>query len=77
MGNNSYTVGQYVLLHTNDEWNGLYGIIEKITESTLTVFCINLPWWRYYLNLDDFDSLQKTLEIIPFEPLELLLQKTN
>jgi len=40
---------QYVRLHTNDEWHGLYGIINDITDECITVFCVKYPLYMYFV----------------------------
>jgi len=45
--------GQYVRLHTDNEWDGLYGIICEATDEYILVFCVTMPAYRYYIQRGD------------------------
>ena len=55
--------GQYVRLHTDDEWNGLYGIIYEATDEYILVFCVIMPAFLYYVQRGDE---ARVLEIVNF-----------
>jgi hypothetical protein len=54
--------GQYVRLHTNDDWNGLYGIIDYATDEIIAVFCVAMPFLNYYVRRDGSEA--QVLEFI-------------
>jgi len=54
--------GQYVRLHTDDDWNGLYGIISDTTDVAIAVFCVGMPSHRYYIWRDGNEA--RTLELL-------------
>lgn len=37
----------YVKLHTNNEWNDLFGIVDKVTNNIAFIFCIKFPYYTY------------------------------
>jgi hypothetical protein len=55
-------LGQYVRLRTDDEWNGLYGIICGITEDIIAVFCVAMPMYLYYARRCDEDSILEPVD---------------
>jgi len=48
-----YSIGTQVILHTNDTWNDLHGIVDDLLGDTIAVFCITMPLYRYYVNTND------------------------
>lgn len=58
---NLIEIGQIVKLKTNDEWNGLYGIIDKIENDFAHIFCVNKPCWIYYIDLQKTEDLKKIM----------------
>jgi len=53
MKNPDYSVGACVKLHTNDDWNNLYGIIDDCIRDTIAVCCISMPTSRYYVDINE------------------------
>jgi hypothetical protein len=54
--------GQYVRLHTDDEWDGLYGIICEAADGHVLVFCVAMPLYKYYVRLCGDEA--RVLEIV-------------
>ena len=48
-----YSIGTCVVLHTNDAWNNLTGIVDDLLGDVIVVFCITKPLYRYYVSCDD------------------------
>ena len=59
-----WEIGQYVKLHTDDEWNDLYGIILDICEEEkiIVVFCVTMPCYKYYVPMDAADNILELFE---------------
>lgn len=36
-----------VKLHTNNEWNELYGLVDKIFNNAAYIFCLQFPCYKY------------------------------
>jgi len=53
MGNTIYEKGTYVILHTNDAWNDLHGIVDDLLGDTIAVFCVTNPAHRYYVSIHE------------------------
>ena len=53
MGNTVYEKGTYVILHTNDAWNDLHGIVDDLLGDTIAVFCITNPMHRYFVSVNE------------------------
>lgn len=50
--------GDCVRLHTGDEWDGLYGIVEDVWRGELfAVFCVTMAAFGYYVA--DISQLEK------------------
>ena len=62
MSENIFNVGDYVLLHTDDDWNGHYGMIDKIDNNIIEVFYILLPGHRYLINPEFANRILETIE---------------
>jgi hypothetical protein len=54
--------GSCVRLRTNDEWNGLYGIIDEISDEIVAVFCVPMPCYRYFVRRDGSET--QILELV-------------
>jgi len=52
-GKDRYSVGTRVKLHTHDDWDSLYGIVDELVGNTIAVSCITMPQYRYFVSLDD------------------------
>ena len=55
-------IGQYVRLHTNDEWHGLYGIVCEIRNDEIIIFCMNKPCYNYVVKLEYIDDVLEVLD---------------
>jgi len=62
MGNTEYLKGSYVILHTNDAWNDLHGIVDDLLGDTISVFCVTKPTYRYYVSVNE---AARKLELVP------------
>lgn len=40
-------VGNIVEIQDNNEWKGLYGIVDCIYENVAYIFCVQHPWYLY------------------------------
>ena len=54
-------IGQNVVLHTDDEWNGFGGMIVDLDEKTYHVFCMRKPGLRYFV---EFGNASNVMEVI-------------
>ena len=52
-----YSIGTCVKLHTNDDWNDLYGIIDDFVRDTIAVYCISMPSSRYYVDISEAGNI--------------------
>ena len=52
-----YSIGTYIRLHTDDLWNGMFGIIDDLVGDTIVVHCTRMPLHRYYVNVYDAGSI--------------------
>ena len=48
-----YSIGTHVKLHTHDNWNNLYGVVDDLVGDTIAVYCINMPLHRYFVSIKD------------------------
>lgn len=55
--------GQFCIIHTDDEWNELHGIIDQIDyeSKTLYIFTVQIPYFVYETT---FNNASKVLEIV-------------
>lgn len=48
-----------VILHTNNEWNNLHGLVDEIIDDKAYIFCVQFLWYRYEIiknwNKNDFE----------------------
>ena len=58
-----YKVGQFVRLHTSDNWNELYGIIDEICGDIIAVYCITMPSWRYHVQMENAGNVIELLDV--------------
>jgi hypothetical protein len=58
-----YSVGKYVMLHTWDSWNGLSGIISRIIEDLIIVFCVHNPTQQYLVPKHNADYMLEIIEL--------------
>lgn len=55
--------GNLVQIHSNDEWNNLTGIVEKIQDGIVSIFCVMFPYWIYYANISDIQFGNKITKL--------------
>ena len=55
-------IGQCIRLRTNDEWNGLYGIVYEIVDDLIIIFCINKPGYKYFVRYKDANNVLEILD---------------
>jgi len=48
-----YSIGTRVKLHTEDDWDELYGIIDDLIGDTIAVYCRAMPSYRYFVSLNE------------------------
>jgi len=48
--------GFFVRLHTDDEWNGQYGMICDVSAGVIAVFCVAMPLYKYYVRRDGSET---------------------
>jgi len=53
MGSTVYEKGSYVILHTNDAWDEMHGIVDDLLGDFIVVFCVTNPASRYYVNVNE------------------------
>ena len=58
-----YSIGQYIRLTTSDDWNNMYGIISNIENSIIHVFCINMPCYQYFVDIDKADNILTVVKV--------------
>lgn len=61
--NYSFKKGQLCIIHSDNEWDKLYGIIDRIDyeSKTLYIFTVQIPYFVYETT---FDNASKILEIV-------------
>jgi len=62
MEQNTFIAGSFWMLRTNDEWNGLVGIIEESTDGLITLWCTVKPGLKYYVKPADAEQILKKVE---------------
>lgn len=40
-------VGNIVKIEDNNDWKGMYGIVQYIHDDEAYVFCVQMPWYLY------------------------------
>ena len=58
-----FEIGKYVKLHTNNEYNNHYGLIDEIYSDNLLIFCVHMPGTRYVVPLREAEHC---LELVEF-----------
>ena len=56
-------VGQLIRLHTDDEWDGLYGMVFKIGGDEIIIFCMAKPYYNYIVKRE---NIRDVLEILDY-----------
>lgn len=53
-------LGDIVQLQSNDEWNGLYGIVDKINYKyqLAYIYCIQFPVYLYEIGLHNLNNIK-------------------
>lgn len=57
---NDLRLGTIVQFQSNDEWNGLYGIVDKINYDyqLAYIYCIHFPIYLYQIGLHNINNIK-------------------
>ena len=58
-----FEIGKYVLLHTNNEYNNHYGMIDAVLSDAFLIFCVHMPGKRYVV---PYAEAAQCLELVEF-----------